>query len=79
MRRVFRSVINLLARDNRLRFIGVVIGAGIQVRQIVGEVAAGDLNANLVARKEDIAGRAPEIDRVFIDLVGLELCSACGH
>jgi N-acyl-D-amino-acid deacylase len=67
-----RSVINLLASDNRLHFIRIVVSAGIQVRQVVGEVTARDLDSNPVARKEDITRRTPEVDRVFIHCLGAD-------
>ena len=70
MRGIFRSVIDFLASDDWLHFVRVVVGAGIQVRQVVREVAAGDFNADLVTRKEDIAGRTPEIDGVFVHFFG---------
>jgi hypothetical protein len=41
--------------------------AGVRVSVVVREVAAGNLEANLMARQEDIAG-GPNIDHVLVDL-----------
>ncbi len=47
-----------------------VVGAGIEVPQVVGEVAAGNLDANAVSLAECVAGRPPELDRVRIHFAG---------
>jgi hypothetical protein len=59
-----------LRGDDAGGFEADVVRAGVEVAEVVGEVAAGNLDADAVAFEEGVGSRPPELDGVFMDLIG---------
>ena len=66
------AVHDLLRGDDAGGFEADVVRASVEIAQVIGEIAAGDLDADAMAFEEGVRCRPPEFDGVFIDLVGLD-------
>ena len=67
-----RAVEDFLLRDDAGGFQADVVGAGVQIGQVVREEAAANFPADAVALAEDVGRRAPELDGVLVLVVRLE-------
>ena len=66
-------VVDRLVGGHLRRLQADVVGAGVQVPQVQGIVAAGYLDPNPVPFQENIARGAPELDQVLVDLAWFDL------